>query len=181
MPFLNSKSSYGWFSIVQHWLMAAGVFGLFILGFFMVDLDYYSPWYNRAPHIHESLGMLFAALLLLRLVARWTNPPPPPLGSLSALERTTARAVHRVFYVLMLAVVVSGYLVSSAGDRAVPVFNWVSVPAFSMPIEQQEDIAGKWHRWIGWSLVIVGSLHGLAAIKHHFIDRDRTLRRIFGL
>jgi cytochrome b561 len=181
MPFFNSKSTYGWFSIGLHWLMAAGVFGLFILGFLMVDLDYYSPWYNRAPHIHEGLGMLFAALLILRLVARWINPPPGPLGSLSALESASARAVHRLFYVLMFAIVVSGYLVSSAGDRAVPVFDWFSVPALSLPIAQQEDIAGKWHRWIGWSLMIVGGLHGLAAIKHHLIDRDRTLRRILGL
>jgi cytochrome b561 len=181
MPFSNSKSTYGWFSIGLHWLMAAGVFGLFILGFLMVDFDYYSPWYNRAPHLHESLGILFAVLLLLRLVARWINPPPGPLGSLSPLERTSARAVHRLFYVLMFAIVVSGYLVSSAGDRAVPVFDWFSVPALSLPIDQQQDIAGKWHRWIGWSLVIVGGLHGLAAIKHHLIDRDRTLRRILGL
>ncbi len=181
MSFLNSRNEYGWFSIIVHWLMAAAVFGLFFLGYFMVDLDYYSPWYNRAPHLHEGLGLLFGALLLVRLVARWLNPPPPPLASLNAMERITARAVHSLFYALMLAIVVSGYLISSAGDRAVPVFNWFSVPSLPLPLEQQEDVAGKWHRWIGWSLVIAGGLHALAAIKHHLVDRDRTLRRIVGL
>ncbi len=181
MAFLNSESDYGWLGITLHWLMAVAIVGLFLLGYFMVDLDYYSPWYNRAPHLHESLGVLFAGLLVIRLAARGLNPPPPPLSSLSAPERQTARAVHWLFYVLMFAIVATGYAISSAGDRAFPVFDWFSVPAVPLPMEQQEDIAGKWHRWIGWSLIIVGTLHGLAAIKHHFVDRDRTLRRIIGL
>ncbi len=181
MALLNGKSDYGWLSITLHWLMAVGVFGLFMLGFWMVDLDYYSSWYNRAPHIHESLGMVFAILLMTRLAARWLNPPPPPLGSLSAVEKIAALTVHRLFYLLMLAIVITGYGISSAGDRAVPVFDWFTVPAVPLPLEQQEDVAGKWHRWIGWALIIAGALHGLAAIKHHFIDRDRTLRRIVGL
>ena len=181
MAFLNSDSDYGWLGIVLHWLMAVAIIGIFLLGYFMVELDYYSPWYNRAPHIHESLGVLFGALLVIRLVARWLNPPPPPLGSLHAAERQAARAVHWLFYLLMFVITVTGYVISSAGDRSVPVFNWFSLPAVPLPIEQQEDIAGKWHRWVGWSLIILGTLHGLAAIKHHFVDRDRTLRRIIGL
>jgi cytochrome b561 len=177
---LNNKDNYGWFSILLHWLMAAALLGLFALGYFMVGLDYYSPWYNRAPHIHESIGLLFAAALLVRLAARWFNPPPPPLPGLSRTERRMAVAVHWLFYLLMTAVVVTGYTVSSAGERDIPLFSWFSVPTLPLQLEQQEDVAGKWHRWIAWTLVIISLLHGLAALKHHFIDRDRTLLRILG-
>jgi cytochrome b561 len=177
----NTKDAYGWLSIALHWLMAVVIVGLFLLGYFMVDLDYYSPWYNRAPHIHESVGLLLAGLIVLRLVARWLNPPPPPLPALGPGERKLAVGVHRIFYLLMLASVTTGYLVSSAGDRSIPLFNWFEVPPLGAQWEQQEELAGNWHRWIGWTLIILSTLHALAAVKHHVIDKDCTLRRIVGL
>ena len=174
----NDRDNYGWLSICLHWLMAAGIAGLFALGLIMVDLDYYSPWYNRAPHIHESIGLLLAAVLTLRLLARLLNPPPPPLASLSNTQRSLAKAMHWLFYLLMITIAASGYLISTAGSAEVAVFNWFTVPGLAIGIEQQEDIAGLWHRWIAWSLILLSALHAMAAIKHHVIDRDRTLKRI---
>jgi cytochrome b561 len=174
----NDRDNYGWLSICLHWLMALGIAGLFALGLIMVDLDYYDPWYNRAPHIHESIGLLLAAILLLRLLARSLNPPPPPLESLNSMERALAKAMHWLFYLLMIGIAASGYLISTAGGGEVEVFNWFSVPGLAIGLEQQEDSAGLWHCWIAWSLILLSALHASAAIKHHFIDRDRTLKRI---
>lgn len=174
----NSSDDYGWLSIGLHWLMAAIIAALFALGVMMVELDYYDPWYNRAPLLHESVGLLLAALLLLRLAARLLNPPPPPLATLIPFERKLATTTHWLFYALMLGTVVSGYLIASAGGRQLALFDWISVPGFDTGIEQQEDIAGRWHLWLSWSLILLAALHSVAAFKHHFVDRDRTLRRI---
>lgn len=179
--FANDSDNYGWFSIALHWSMAVIIIGLFWLGLSMVELDYYDPWYNRAPAIHESVGLLLAAMLLLRLLARLLNPPPPPLASLHSAERGLAITVHWLFYALILATITSGYFISTAGGTAVSLFDWFELPAALGDYPQQEDIAGLWHERLAWSLVVLAALHGLASIKHHFIDRDRSLRRILGL
>ena len=58
MPWLDRNETYGWLSIGLHWLVAGGVFGLFFLGHYMVDLTYYDRWYNKAPAIHKAIGMI---------------------------------------------------------------------------------------------------------------------------
>lgn len=74
--FKNSQSHYGIVSIVLHWLVAISVFGLFAVGFWMVDLSYYSQWYRTAPHWHKSTGILLALVMVARLFWRWYSPPP---------------------------------------------------------------------------------------------------------
>jgi len=74
----------------------------------------------------------------------------------------------------------SGYLISTADGRPISVFGWFEVPALLTSIPNQEDVAGLVHEYLAWGLVILAGLHGLAALKHHFIDRDPTLLRMFG-
>lgn len=178
---LNSKTDFGLLSIALHWVMAIAVFGLFGLGLFMVDLDYYSPWYNRAPHLHESFGILFGLLLFARLGLRLLNAPPTPLISPGSIEARLARIFHYGLLLLMLAMLISGYLISSAGNRDIPVFTWFDLPALTDSFDNQEDLAGRWHRWLGWTLIVFSGLHTVAALKHHFVDRDATLMRMLGI
>ena len=70
MPLRNSSSRYGWVSIFMHWGVALAVFGLFALGLWMVDLDYYSTWRKDAPDLHKSIGLVLLACLL------YTSPSP---------------------------------------------------------------------------------------------------------
>ncbi len=176
MHLRNDLQAYGLVSVLLHWIMAVLIIGLFALGKYMVDLDYYHPWYQKAPDLHRSLGVITGLLLLLRFLWRWTNPQPEILGS--PWERRAALWVHRLFYVLMAAIVVSGYLVTTADGQAVSVFGWLAIPATIHGIDNQEDIAGVVHEWLANGLIALAVLHGLAALKHHFIDRDPTLRRM---
>ena len=73
---------------------------------------------------------------------------------------------------------ISGYLISTADGRPISFFGWFEVPALITGINNQEDIAGDVHFYMAWTLVILASLHGLAAIKHHLIDKDSTLTRM---
>jgi cytochrome b561 len=76
---------------------------------------------------------------------------------------------------------VSGYLISTADGRGVSVFGWFTVPATLHGIDGQEDVAGVVHLTLASTLVAVALLHAGAAFKHHFIDRDRTLKRMLGM
>ena len=172
----NSTRHYGLITIGLHWLVAIAVLGLFGLGLWMVELSYYDPWYKRGPELHKSIGVLLFALMLVRLLWRYANARPRPEGS--ALEQGLASIVHSLLYALLLLLMISGYLISTADGRAIEVFNWFSVPATLSDLPQQEDVAGVVHQWLAYGLVGLTALHALAALKHHFINRDRTLKRM---
>lgn len=180
MQWRNAPSRYGLFAILMHWLVALAVFGLFALGFWMVGLDYYSSWRQTAPDLHKSVGILLFALMLIRLVWRLISPPPAPLASHGRWTRLASKAGHNFLYLCLFSVMIAGYLISTADGRPISVFGLFHVPAVLSGLPGQEDIAGLVHEYLAWALVIFAGLHGLAALKHHFIDRDATLMRMFG-
>jgi cytochrome b561 len=180
MAMRNSKSGYGWMTIVLHWLVAVAVAGLFVLGFWMVELTYYDSWYSRAPDIHRSIGVLLFVTVLFRVVWRWINLSPRAPVNHTRWEVWSARAVHMLLYVLMFVAMASGYLISTADGSAISVFGWFDVPSVTGRMKGLEETAGEVHYWSTWGLVALAGLHGLAALKHHFWDRDQTLLRMLG-
>ncbi len=174
----NTSGSYGWIAIILHWLVAVAVIGLFALGLYMTGLSYYDPFYRQGPFIHKSIGILLFMLVAFRLVWRLINPRPAPVPTIKRWEHIGAELAHWGLYLLMFAVMVSGYLISTADGRAIDVFGWFSVPAWITGLPRQEDIAGAVHYWLAMVLIGLAVLHGLAALKHHFWDRDDTLRRM---
>lgn len=175
----NTPSAYGCVSLFLHWVMALMIFILFGLGLYMVELDYYDPWYHRGPHWHESLGVCLLALLVFRFMWRLGNPLPQLSGS--SLEKLLARAVHRSHYFLMFLLVITGYLIPTAEGQGIKVFNWFILPSLNPVLDIEKynnDWIGDIH-WAGaWALIILVALHAAAALKHHFIDRDSTLIRM---
>jgi len=180
MHWRNTATAYGLLSIGMHWLVALAVFGLFGLGLWMVELDYYSSWRHTAPELHKGIGLCLFALMLLRLLWRLVSPPPAPLSSYSRLTHLGATLGHSALYLGLFAVMLAGYLISTADGRGISVFGWFDVPASITSIPEQEDVAGAVHFYLAWGLVILAGLHGLAALKHHVIDRDTTLLRMLG-
>lgn len=173
----DTNSGYGLVTRLTHWVMAVAVIGLFALGLWMVTLNYYSPWYVTAPDIHRSVGMLLLFLLALRFFWRLANPKPDDF-ELSPFERKASAVVHWGFYPLLLAIMLSGYLISTSGGRPIDVFGWFSVPAL---IENPglETPAGKVHEMLSYLMIAVVVLHAAASLKHHFIDRSRILVRMW--
>ena len=180
MHWRSRTDRYGLVAILLHWWTALAVLALFPLGLWMTGLDYYHAWYRSAPDIHRGLGVLLAITVVLRLAWRLWDSRPDPVPGHSPTERRIARLVHGLLYGLLLLTAWAGYLISTADGRPVDVFGLFSVPATIHDITNQEDLAGTAHLVLAIALVSVAGVHALAALKHHILDRDRTLLRMLG-
>nr|WP_321443793.1 cytochrome b [uncultured Cohaesibacter sp.] len=176
MTVKNSDHAYGWVSRLLHWGMALAIFAMFGLGIWMRSLDYYSPYYRSAPDLHKSVGLILLALLVARFVWRLVNKVPSD-DHLSRWERLGSHVVHLAFYGLLLALMVSGYFISTADGRGIAIFGLVEVPSI---VQQRgmEEIAGTIHEWLAWSVMGLAAFHAVAALKHHYLDKDVTLKRM---
>jgi len=181
MQLKNSAERYGAISVLLHWGVALVVFGLFGVGLWMVGLDYYNPWRQTVPDLHKSVGLLLLAVMLLRILWRFISPPPAPSKNQGILTHIAAKLGHLLLYLLIFAVLVSGYLISTAEGDGIVVFGSFTVPAVLSGLRGQAELAGILHLYLAIALVSLAVLHGLAAIKHHFIDRDVTLTRMLGI
>ena len=174
----NTREQYGLISRLLHWLSAIVIMGLFILGYWMVDLDYYHQWYQKAPHIHQSIGVLLLIATLLRLIWRFTDTKIAAIDSHSSLVKLSSSLTHLALYILLFIIMISGYLISTSDGRAIEVFNWFILPAMGELFANQEDISGLIHEYAAYILIGMALLHAAAAIKHHLIDKDKTLKRM---
>jgi cytochrome b561 len=177
MQIRDTAAGYGLPTRVVHWLMAAAIVGMYVLGLWMVDLDYYSPYYRSAPDLHRSVGMLLLFLLVIRFAWRLINGKPSD-AELSPFERVAATIVHWGFYPLLFGLMVTGYLQSTADGRPIDVFGWFSVPAL-IHDKGMEKTAGEIHEWLANFTMLIVLLHVAASLKHHFFDRSRVLARMW--
>ena len=180
MQLRNSSSRYGLVGMVLHWGVAAVVYGLFALGLWMVGLGYYDTWRKAGPDLHKSIGITLFAIMLIRIVWRLLSPPPATLASYGKWTRIGAHFGLMFLYVGLFAVMFAGYLISTADGVGIPVFDLFEVPALISGLPDQAETAGWIHLYLAWVLVVFSGLHGLVALKHHFIDRDVTLKRMLG-
>lgn len=181
MQLKNSASAYGVLSIALHWLTALVVFTMFAVGLWMVDLDYTNQWYKTAPHLHKSVGVMLVAMVCFRFVWRMSHVRTESLANHKTWEKITAKIVHYVLYALIVLMFPTGYLITTAKGQSLEVFNLFSIPAVVDNISNLEDIAGEIHELIAFSIIGLVVAHMCGALKHHFIDKDATLKRMFGL
>lgn len=173
----DTSDGYGLVSRLFHWLMALAIVGLFVLGWWMVGLDYYSPYYHRAPDLHRSAGIVLLIALVARIVWRVVNIKPGD-AELTPFERKASALVHIGFYPLLLALLISGYFISTPDGRPIDVFGLFNVPSL---IQQKglADTAGLVHRVLAYTAMAVALVHTIAALKHHFVDKGSTLTRMW--
>lgn len=142
----------------------------------MVDLDYYSEWYQTAPSWHVSIGMLLCIVTLCRFIWRLSQTSPKGIGE--KWEQAAAVAAHSTLYLLLLVLFTTGYLLTTADGRGIEVFNWFTLPSMGKLFEKQEQLSGDIHEIAAYLLIALASLHTAAALKHHFINKDETLSRM---
>ncbi len=175
----NTTQTFGLINKLLHWLMAILLTGLFVVGLYMTDLDYYDPLYHQLPWWHKSLGLVIFALLVCRLIWKLINPMPAPLKSHQTWEILLAHWLQWLFYLLIFLIALSGYFIATAEGEGIGFFDWFEIPALIDSIDEDSaDLIGDGHKIMAISLAVLVILHALAALKHHFIDKDETLKRM---
>jgi len=174
----NTSERYGAVAKALHWGLAVLILGLVWLGWVLVDLGYYSPWYQVASTSHEALGMLVLALAAFKLVWMLYSPGPAPQPELAPWERGASRLVHGALFLSMFLIPVTGYLVSTSDGAAVAMFDWFEVPAVVPVSTALRDGAIDVHAYGAYSVLALAVLHAGAALKHQFVDHDGTLKRM---
>jgi len=183
----NSRDRYGAVAMTLHWLLAAAILFMLWLGLFMTSLEDSDPRTFPLFQVHKSIGLTILILSVARLLWRLANPAPPPPAHSPRWERIAARAVHALFYVLMIAVPLMGWATVSSAPLAVPtqwfgLFEWPHIPVLAdLPRAQKRliepSLAGT-HGALAFSMLVLAGLHAAAALKHHFRDRDDVLKRM---
>lgn len=176
----NSQHHFGWVSIALHWSMALLLIAMYIIGDYMVELDYYDTWYHKAPDLHKAAGILLVMLLIVRFVWNHVQTKPQPLQAEKALQNQLARLGHLGLYGLVLVLGISGYLISTAKGQGIDVFGLFTVPALLPDSADRGELAGDIHEIAANLFLILVIIHAAAASVHHFIYKDRTLLRMLG-
>jgi len=173
----NTHERWGVVAKALHWLLALAILVMMGLGLLMVD---YSDLQTRFQmyFYHKSLGILILALVALRLLWRLSNPTPRLPDTTPALERWLAHAGHALLYLLMLAMPLSGWVISSASGFGLQVFGLFKLPEIVGADKELQSLAETVHYWLFWALAALVLVHVAAALKHHLIARDNVLRRM---
>jgi cytochrome b561 len=166
------KKSFSLSTKLLHWLIAGHMSGLIVSGWWIVDLSFYSSWYYSAPALHKSFG---AVVFLMGLLLR---KRPPPLESHTKLEKLASKFAHLLLFASLITIPVSGYIFTTFTGQNVSIFNTFDIPVVLVTSEKIRDLAIEFHIYASYGIAVVVFVHAGGALKHHLLDKDRTLRRM---
>lgn len=160
-----------------HWLIGLAIIGMIALGLIMTEMPR-SPLRGNLYAIHKSIGVIILFFALWRLVVRWRNGAPPQEASIPRWQKWAAHLSHYSLYALIILVPLAGWIGSSASGYPVDIF-WL-IPA-TLPIAPDRELAGfviERHAFLAWTIAVIIGIHIAAALYHHFVRRDNTLKRM---
>ena len=176
MPFRNTTRSWGSLSKAFHWLIVLLIINQWWIAERADDLKGLAKL--EALGTHKSFGMTILMLAVLRLLWRLVNPTPELTSETKPWERALARISHVSLYVLIFAMPLTGWMMSSAKNYPVSWFKMFQFPDLVAPAEQTFHQMLDLHHLLFKVLVGVALLHVAGALKHHFIDRNDVLKRM---
>lgn len=180
IPIENTEDRYGAVAILFHWSMAILVIGVAALGLYMATLP--DVGFNTEKItlilVHKGFGMLVLVLLVPRLLWRLTQTLPRLVAHLPDWQKIAARFVHLAFYALMFALPMSGWLMSSAAGIPVTFFGAFSLPDLIQYNDYRFQRLIDIHQWLAYGFIFFIGIHVGAALRHHFVFKDDTLRKM---
>jgi cytochrome b561 len=177
MAIRNTTVRWGALSQIFHWVIVALIITQFVL----------ANQYDNLPlgmaklaviARHKSVGITIFALAVLRLAWRLLNPTPLLPNTLKPYERVLANLTHYGLYAILFIMPLTGWIMSSARNFPVSWFSLFQLPDLVAPSRPLYDAMHETHEILAWTLVGLATLHVLAALKHHFILKDDTLKRM---
>lgn len=195
---MSNATRYTKTAVFLHWLIAICIFGMFALGWYMSELPKEAPkqmaydlfdwgiysWQlseEVSPrtfyfNLHKSLGVTIFTLILFRILWKVTHKPPALLASYKAWERKLATGVHHLLYLLMVALPLSGIIMATYSKYGIKWFGAEFIKGLDNT--PMRELFKEVHEIIGVIILLVLILHIVGALKHKFIDKDDTLKRM---
>ena len=177
MGALNTSRGYGWVARLFHWMIVLLIIAQFVLVNMAESADSRMEIFTLFAR-HKSIGITIFALAVLRLLWRFLNTQPELPQKTPRWQRHVARLTHWLLYACIFALPVTGLLGSAANNYPVTWFGLFTVPALIGPNEALADLLHDVHGLLAGCLAGLATLHLLAALKHHFFNRDNVLRRM---
>lgn len=165
-------------AMLLHWLTALLIVSGFALGVTMVDIPGLTPTKLKYFSWHKWIGITVLGLACVRLLWRLTHPAPAHPNAMPAWQKKAASGLHHLLYVLIFAVPISGYFYSLAAGVPVVYLGIIPLPVLIESNQELKPILKTMHYILNMTLLAGVGLHVLAALKHHFIDRDGLLKRM---
>ena len=165
-------------AIGLHWLIALLIVCGFWLGWIMTDIPGITPTKLKYFSWHKWIGVTVFALALVRVIWRATHPTPPMPDGMPRWQHHVANLTHFLLYLLMLVIPASGYLYSSAAGIQVVYLGVLPLPTIIGPDKALKATLRIVHVALNYTLLFFVVMHVLAALKHHFVDRDGLLGRM---
>jgi cytochrome b561 len=164
-------------AVLLHWLIAAAIATMVFLGWWMISIpkDPAGPRV-RAFNLHKSIGIVVFWVMVARLLWRLMHRPPA-LPPLPLWQQRAAAGVHALLYASVFLMPLSGFMASSFSGRPV-VFFGNALPVWLARNEAVSEFFYRVHFVVSWVLVSAVAVHVLAAVRHHWIERDDVLRRM---
>jgi cytochrome b561 len=175
----SSPGRYTSTAIALHWLIAGLILVSVCLGLYMVGLKL-SPLKLRLYSWHKWVGVTIFLLVVARLIWRTVNAPPPPIAG-PKWQHAAAVINHWLLYALLVCIPISGWLMSSAYGIRVVYFGVLQLPDLVEKNKQLGDSLKALHETLVFTMLALVAVHAVAALKHHFFDRDAVLYRMLPL
>ena len=173
----NTYTAYGSVAKVFHWLIFLLVLCMIIVGFFMDDVSD-KALRGQVYSIHKLTGLSILFLMLLRLLWTLINPKPATLFGTPFWQRAAERLVHFLLYAVLIAMPIAGWVGSVAAGYVPHLFGFY----FNLPIQKSESVnhlAFEIHEILAYTIMVLVSIHVLAALYHYFFKKDEILQRMF--
>lgn len=177
MSLKNTSTSYGSVAHFFHWLIFLLVLIMVPVGFTMGNISD-KALRGEVVNIHKLIGVLILLLMLLRLLWALMNVKPSLPFQTPTWQRMAERTMHIALYLGLIIMPLSGLIGAVAAGHP-PRLGDLSI---KLPIAQNKTLAefafDFVHKPLAWILIVLISIHILAALYHHFIKRDDVLRRM---
>jgi len=173
----NTRDSYGAVAKFLHWAIVILIIAQYVIIESAEDLPDGVEKLSSIS-LHKSLGMLVLLLVVARIGWRLVNRGKPVPVTMPPWQRISAAAGHGLLYLLILLQPLSGWAMSSAANYPVTLFGWFQFPALVAPNHDLHEGLEEVHEVLFYAMVVIAVVHVAAALYHHFLLKDDTLRRM---
>jgi cytochrome b561 len=165
-------------AVALHWILGVAIIGQILFGWFLNTVPRGTPERSLYVNLHKSTGLTLGLLIVVRFLWRWSHEPPPLPASVPTWERIAADVSHRLLYVCMLIMPVTGYIASNFSEWGVKYFNVILLPPWGIEDETIYAFFNGTHVVTSYVFVALIGVHVVSAVRHALL-RDGVFGRMW--